>query len=76
MPKKEPRIRIKSKWVQGSQIVLNTILRYGEKTKKVTMTFPVEVLENKAQFRAMLEDAYEQNSPREVDLSEIPEEVE
>lgn len=71
------RIQIKHKWIQGDQIVLRTLLSYGEETRDVTMTFPVEVLKNPDQFRSMLEEAYEQNRPRKnVDLSGVPEFIE
>lgn len=77
MSKKKPRITIKHKWVQGNQVVLQTLLRYGDKEKKVTMSFPQNVVDNPNQFRAMLEEAYEQNEPQtNVDLSKIPNSVE
>ena len=74
---KKPRIKVKSKWVQGNQIVLNTHLVYPNEEKDVQMSFPVEVLKNRAQFNAMLEEAYEQNRTRtDADLSNVPDEIE
>jgi len=77
MSKKKPRIRVKRRWTQGGQIVLNTELNYGNEVKNVTMSFPLEVIKNKEQFKAMLEDAYEQNRTRkDVDLRSVPTEIE
>ena len=77
MSKKKSRIQIKHKWVQGNQVVLNTHLTYKDEEKDVQMSFPIEVTKNPEQFRAMLEEAYEQNrTQKDVALSGIPEEVE
>ena len=73
---RQPRIKILHKWVQGNQLVLRTLLRYGNETKRVTMSCPLEMARNKAQFRAFLEEAYEANRPQQIDLSDIPEEIE
>ena len=73
---RQPRIKILHKWVQGNQLVLRTLLRYGNETKRVTMSCSLELAKNKEQFRAFLEEAYEANMPREVDLSDLPEEIE
>lgn len=75
---KKPRIKIKAKWVQGNQVVLNTHLIYeDDEEKDVQMSFPIEVVKNQEQFKAMLEEAYEQNrTKKNVDLTNMPEEVE
>jgi hypothetical protein len=74
--KKNPRIKIKAKWLQGSVVVLKTVLNYDGVEREVTMSFPVEVTQNKEQFKSMLEDAYEQNRPKSVDLSSMIDTVE
>jgi len=71
----DPRIKIKSKWVQGNQIVLNIRLTYGKKTRDVQSSAPLEMLENEEQFKAFLEEVWEINSPKTVDLSKVPSEI-
>lgn len=78
--KKEPkpkRIVIKSKWVQGNQLVLNLRLNYtGGETKDVQSSCGLGMMKNKEQFKAFLEEVWESQKPRKVDLSNIPESFE
>lgn len=76
MSKKEPRIKIKSKWTQGNQLVLNVRLTYGTKTRDVQSSCGLEMVDNPDQFKAFLEEVWEVNKPRTVDLSKVVTEVE
>ena len=70
------RVRIKHKWVQGSQVILRCLMTYGKETKDITMSMPISIIKNKEQFKAMLEEGWEANKPRtEVDLSSIPDSI-
>lgn len=71
-----PRIKIKNKWTQGNQLILNVKLNYPSgKTKDVQCSCGVEMVDNPEQFKAFLEEVYEVNSPKTVDLSSIPDEI-
>ena len=76
MAEKKKRIEIKSKWIQGNQIVLNVRLNYKDATKDVQSSCPIEMLKNKEQFKAFLEEVWESQKPKTVDLSEVPEGIE
>jgi len=77
MAEKKKRIEIKSRWVQGSQIVMNIRLNYeGNVTKDVQSSCNLEMLKNKEQFKAFLEEVWESQRPKTVDLSEVPEGIE
>jgi hypothetical protein len=71
------RIEIKSKWVQGNQLVLNLRLNYEKGVSKdVQSSCPLSMVQNKEQFKAFLEEVWESQKPRVLDLSEIPESIE
>jgi len=77
MAEKIKRIVIKSKYVQGSQIVMNIRLNYeGNITKDVQSSCNLSMLDNKEQFKAFLEEVWESQKPKTVDLSGVPEGIE
>lgn len=77
MAEKKKRVEIKSKWVQGNQIVLNVRLNYeGGVTKDVQSSCALDMMKNADQFKAFLEEVWESQKPKTVDLSAVPEGIE
>jgi hypothetical protein len=77
MAEKKKRIEIKSKWVQGNQIVLNVRLNYDNNvTKDVQSSCPLDMVKNQEQFKAFLEEVWESQKPKTVDLTNVPDSVE
>lgn len=61
---KNPRIKIKNKWVQGTQIVMNVELNYDGTITKIQCSCGINMIKNKEQFKAFLEEVYETNAPK------------
>ena len=73
------RVNIKRKWIQGNQLVIKSVMTYGNVTKEVTSSCSLELAKNTPQFLSFLEDCWEANRPRNgteaIDLSMIPDKI-
>jgi len=76
VPGKKPRLKIKQKWVQGGQLVINVHLVYNAVELDRQASCPLEMVSNPEQFKAFLEEVYEANKPKVVDLTTISEVLE
>jgi len=70
------RIKVLRKWTQGNQVVLVVECNYKTTTKRIQASFPLTMIDSIEQIKAFLEEVYEANKPRKVDLSIIPEVIE